>query len=216
MSQPVLSKEVLSYIGWKLQLEAYFEVKGIDTDDKKKNSLPLCLSPELLARVATHLSLGTTTYKSALEKIKKMWLEVRRPADPEAQFARFTYAQPSEAPEALLHLQWLAEYLQYDGRVLRRRFIAASPAHLQPILLSRATDTIDMLCDFVAQCPDTPQPVSTVRQIASPKRGQPVCSFCRKSGHSVESCRRRLKLCLRCGADGHFVADCPMRTGKND
>ena len=36
------------------------------------------------------------------------------------------------------------------------------------------------------------------------------CHYCKRPGHRIESCRRRLNQCLRCGASDHFVAQCQM------
>ena len=36
-----------------------------------------------------------------------------------------------------------------------------------------------------------------------------TCHYCRKPGHIMKDCRRRLGLCFMCGSDDHRVAACP-------
>ena len=36
------------------------------------------------------------------------------------------------------------------------------------------------------------------------------CSYCKKSGHEFQNCRRLLGQCLRCGSDEHFIRVCPL------
>ena len=42
-----------------------------------------------------------------------------------------------------------------------------------------------------------------------------TCSWCSKSGHHYDFCRRRLNLCLRCGNPNHKVVDCPRQPSKS-
>ena len=47
-------------------------------------------------------------------------------------------------------------------------------------------------------------------------RSREVCSYCQRSGHLRNECRRRLNQCFKCGAVGHRVGACPMRRENLD
>ena len=154
MSTPILGRSTTSFQAWNSQLEAFFVLKSISEADRLK-VLPACLEEEVLIRVQSYLSLGTTTYQSAIMKIKKAWMDLRRPSNPEKMFANLSFSQPSEAADAITQLKWLAEYLDYDSNIIKKRFISSAPEHLQPLLLSRSSGKLDAIVDFVLQCPDT-------------------------------------------------------------
>ncbi|KAJ6820368.1 uncharacterized protein M6B38_396630 [Iris pallida] len=46
------------------------------------------------------------------------------------------------------------------------------------------------------------------------RRPATQCSYCGKTGHTAEVCRKRLGACLYCGAPDHQLRDCPTRGGK--
>lgn len=220
MSAPTIGKSTLSYQAWLSQVEAFFVLRSIDDKDKLK-VLPACLEEEILIRIQPYLQLGTTTFSSAVEKVKKIWMELRRPLNPEKMFADLFYSQPSEAAEALTQLQWLAEYLGYDSSIVKKRFISSSPEHLQPILFSKSSEKVESLVDFVLQCPDSSTRVAAVfsKDRASDipaRKGNLKCKFCGRLNHSFDNCRRRLRLCLRCGSPGHFVSQCGVTMSKNE
>jgi hypothetical protein len=205
MSVPCLSRSTASFTVWQCQLKAYMSLKNID-EGAGLSVLPAFVAEEILTRLTTYLSLGTTTLKSALVKLERIWLEIRRPSNPEQLFANYRFNQPSQAADAILQLLWLAEYLQYDTKIVRQRFIAAAPHALQPILLMRPTsDTIDQLVDFVMLCPDEPA-IHAVAPVNPSARRH--CTFCKRPGHLFSACRRRLNQCLRCGSNDHLIKDC--------
>lgn len=210
---PTLSSSTRSYSAWRFQLDAYFALKSVDEDKQKLAILPACVEESLLIRATSFLSLGTTTYKTAIDRFRVIWLDVRRPSNPEKLFHEMSFSQPSQASDALADLMWLSEYLNYDSKAIRQRFISAAPLSLQPVLIGRATDTTEQLCDFILKCPDDPAPnqVSTV----SPVKRDALCDFCKKRGHTSETCRRRTGACLRCGSSSHRVANCRNVPPKN-
>lgn len=216
---PTLSSSTKSFQSWQSQLEAFFALKSIDDEKKKLLVLPTCLEEDILLRTVGYLSAGSTTLKSALRRLREVWLEVRRPADPERQFLELKFSQPSQANDALVTLKWLSEYLHFNESAIRQRFISAAPIGLQPVLLSRSSDSLDDLCNFVSTCPDDPTlcAVNAVKRLPCniTNSTEPrVCRFCKRAGHVAAECRRRLGLCLRCGGQGHRVAECSG--GKND
>ena len=42
-----------------------------------------------------------------------------------------------------------------------------------------------------------------------------ICSWCSKTGHHYDFCRRRLNLCLRCGNPNHRVVNCSQKYSKS-
>ena len=199
-------------------MEAFFILKGISDDNVKIKLLPACLEEEILIRVQTHLGLGTTTFSTALGKIQTAWLQLRRPLNPEKMFADLSFSQPSEAADIFLQLKWLAEYLEYDEKVIRKRFIAASPIHLQPLLLSKYSEKLDSLVGFVLQCPDIPAVETSKSKFSATSSRQKLrgnCEYCHRPNHSIEHCRRRLGLCLLCGSAEHQYLQCPRRVNNS-
>jgi hypothetical protein len=45
-------------------------------------------------------------------------------------------------------------------------------------------------------------------------RQRKQCNFCKKFGHTMDTCRRKLGLCIRCGNAGHMIKDCPQQPTK--
>lgn len=201
---PTLSASTRSFTAWNVQLEAYFSLKDITDEKRKLTILPSCLDESVLIRVVDYLALGTTTMKTALARLKQVWLDIRRPSNPERLFLEASFSQPCDASEMLMDLKWLAEYLNYDKHAVRQRFISAAPIELQPILISKTDDSVEDLCSFVLSCP-TQAKANSVRRAQSTENR---CTFCKKQGHSFATCRRRLGQCLRCGSSSHFVARC--------
>ena len=37
------------------------------------------------------------------------------------------------------------------------------------------------------------------------------CNICKRFGHTIENCRRRLKACFHCGSKDHFIRECQQR-----
>ena len=143
------------------------------------------------------------------------WI-LRRPSNPEKMFANLSFSQPSEAADAITQLKWLAEYLDYDSNIIKKRFISSAPEHLQPLLLSRSSGKLDAIVDFVLQCPDTSSSIfGAVSKDAisnnSSRKYDKKCGYCGRSNHSFENCRRRLHLCLGCGSSDHFVNKCEVK-----
>ena len=221
MGPPTLGRATTSFQAWKSQVEAFFTLKDVADDSVKLKLLPACLEEEVLIRAQAFLGLGTTTFSTAQERLHSVWLQLRRPLNPEKMFAELSFSQPSEAADICTQLKWLAEYLAYDEKIIKKRFITASPNHLQPLLLSKSSEKLDSLVEFVLQCSDSPTTVAFAtstdkravmsRSDRQKNRDRKLCEYCHRSNHSIENCRRRLGLCLLCGSSDHRVAGCPRR-----
>ena len=120
---PTLGRSTVSFQAWKSQIEAFFILKAIIDDNVKLKLLPACLEEEILIRVQSYLALGTTTLSTALDKIHLVWLQLRRPLNPEKMFAELSFCQPSEVSDAALQLKWLAEYLGYGEKMSRNALL---------------------------------------------------------------------------------------------
>ena len=42
--------------------------------------------------------------------------------------------------------------------------------------------------------------------------GKPLCSYCHRAGHVIQSCRRKQGACYLCGEREHLMKDCPQNT----
>lgn len=46
-------------------------------------------------------------------------------------------------------------------------------------------------------------------------RGNNQCNFCKRRGHSMSQCRRKLNLCLLCGSNSHVMRECSKFRPRN-
>lgn len=206
MSTPLLTTDTRSFSAWTLQLESFLLLKDVK-DDARLQVLPACIEESLLVPMADYLRKGTTTYESALKKLRELWLAARRPSDPERQFMAITIAQPSHTMDALTEMRWLAEYLNFDDSTIVKRLVGAVSGKLKPTLVmfleTNKKATSDEVAQFLLKIPDEQPSVLAVSN---------YCKYCKKPGHALVSCPIRPDLktirCFKCGQLGHMKRFC--------
>lgn len=211
MTVPILSKSTQSFSVWEMQLNAFFALKGKETEEEKLSILPACIDEELLVNLLIILKKRSTSYSSVMQKAKEVWLTGKRPSNPEKQFVNIRIDQPSQAVSAHEEMKWLSEYLGYDNTVIVERIKNAVSDALRPTVFLYANSkkgiVSDELVQFISTIPDAN--TGSGNEVLAVSM---VCRYCKKHGHEIATCPvkpDRTKItCFACGEVGHIKKNC--------
>ena len=218
---PILQQTTMDFDSWKRQFDALVAMKEWD-DDKALNSLPAFVSEDILVFAKWD---GKATLKSALEKLRKAWLDLNRPQDPFDHFNKVPFN--SNLHTLAREISFAGNFIKASDETVIRKFISLLPESLKMAAHQFSPDLTVALQDLADHLSKLPVPrsfgVASVDTNFSESTFQ-VTPVCRQSKYSnfnkskqhrssfsftdSRSPRRNKYICFNCGLENHFSKTC--------
>jgi hypothetical protein len=194
---------------FKIQLSGYFAEKNININDDSKTLplLPLFLSGEALSFVASWEDDGRRTFNSAMDTLKKWYLERCKPKEPLMTFANRKWQAGESLDSFVGDLKQMVEFISTakdtKKELLCSQFLSGIPITASPLLkayILSKKPTFEQLVDYARDLGISPQSLSSSL----------VCSEVSDDGITASAIPKLLSSsnCYRCGAKGHIASSC--------
>jgi hypothetical protein len=197
------------FANFNVQVRGYLVEKGVDIKDDSKTLplLPLLLSGDALSLVAGWEDDARRTFQSAMEAIKKWYMERTRPTEPLLTFSSRIW-RPDETMDSFVSdLKRLIEYVSSakdtKKELLLSQFLAGVPSEAKPFLKAfniSKKPTFEQLVEYAISLDIRPPQFPNVA-VSSEVQSNITAAAASKSPTSKASC-------YRCGAQGHIATSC--------
>ena len=203
-SFPTLTKE-LDFNVWKLQYESATKAKiysKLGEDDKENekvlsnfrlSGLPSALHEEILFGCADKFSVGTTTYKTAVQAVREQWIRITRPTDISAEMYEIKIKCNDDVIPAWQRFLRLKYYTTISDDFLCQLLVncvsdPVTKQNLQSFIFGKTLSPQQIVDFFTSLTFGTQSSAETHEAVCATKLR---CSYCNRGGHLAKNCWKR-------------------------
>lgn len=200
MKPSFLSKETESFLAWKVQMQAFLDLKVLDKPDLEQSTRINYIVLHVDVNILKDISIdGRSTVTSVFEALEKEWKKSRRPDNPTKAF--FGVECTANIRQTVNSLSEFGSYFNASDTVIRQRFIEILPSRISSLAyLELARKPNISTAELVSLLENIPvDDAFTVAASSQMKHST-------KSSSTEMSSRR----CFKCGSINHLRNSCRL------